>query len=161
VQHIISQDKSLLILQLSSSRESYVAPAKASQPYDLDLSLQTQWYARSPVILPPSIVGNTGKSTYASNSGWTSSGPRKTHTYSAVVQHSKDLSRHKIHLIWDASNPCLTVKAQQKYISPPRALTPNELEIYKRRCVILPEVLQECILIADQQFRCSSLVVRI
>ena len=109
------------------------APSSSYQPQDLDLDLKSLWFAKSPVTLPPSIVG-TGKDKkiYASSSGWSSSGARKTHTYNTVVQDNKTLARTKINLTWDASNPSVTVKAKQKHIPPPRKLDQRELEAYRQ-----------------------------
>jgi len=110
----------------SKSRDSY-------QAQDLDLDLKSLWFARSPAILPPSIIGVHEKKIHASSSSWSSSGARKTHTYNTVVQDNSTLARTKIHLTWDASNPTVTVKAQQKHIPPPQKLNQNELEANRSR----------------------------
>lgn len=110
-------------------------PSRNTSPAeDLDLSLPTLWFAKSPAILPPSIIGSSSnKKIHASSSGWSSSGARKTYTYNTVVQDNATLARTKIHLTWDASNPGVTVKAKQKHIPPPPKLGQDELERYRQK----------------------------
>lgn len=96
----------------------------------LNLDLQSLWFARG-IFPPPSIASLPGKRGYASSSGWSSSGGRKTHTMTAIIRHNDDLSSTKIRLIWDGNNPGLTVKADQQYIPPPRNLNSAELETYR------------------------------
>lgn len=68
---------------------------------------------------------------YASSSGWSSNGLRRTHTMNVFIRHNDDLSATKIRLTWDGNNPSLTVKAEQRYIPPPRPLSSPELERYR------------------------------
>jgi hypothetical protein len=65
--------------------------------------------------------------------GWSSSGPRKIHHYSAAIQDNTALARTKIQLTWDGSNPGLTVKSQQKHYPPPQPLSRDELEVCRER----------------------------
>ncbi|KAG9232754.1 putative altered inheritance of mitochondria protein 3 [Amylocarpus encephaloides] len=101
-------------------------------PRDLDLDLQSLWFASSPPAFPPPTISHS-RLTHATTSGWSSNGVRKTHTFSAVVQDNGTLARTNIHLTWDASNPGLTVKAQQRHTPPPPALSRYELDDCRQR----------------------------
>jgi hypothetical protein len=117
-----------------TSRSNSYQPQTPGSPQDLGLDLTSLWFAKSPVKLPQSMIGTGAeKKIHASSSSWSSSGARKTHTYNVIVQDSATLARTKILLTWDASNPSVTVKAQQKHIPPPRQLTQGELEAYQQR----------------------------
>ncbi|TVY27785.1 hypothetical protein LHYA1_G003758 [Lachnellula hyalina] len=94
---------------------------------ELDLDLKTLWFAQMPPLFPPPSLGRNGKISHASSSGWSSNGVRKTHTFNAVIQDNSTMARTKILLTWDASNPGLTVNAQQKHFPPPRKLSMHEL----------------------------------
>jgi len=107
-------------------------PTSFHEPKDLDLDLQSLWFAQTPARFPPKTI-KPNEITYAATSGWSSSGVRKTHTYSAHIRFYKDLSSTKIHLTWDSSNPGVTVKAQQRHYPPPRQLSRGELEEYRRQ----------------------------
>ncbi|CZR54494.1 related to myosin tail region-interacting protein MTI1 [Phialocephala subalpina] len=109
----------------SSHEQPYV-------PQDLDLDLQSLWFAQTPTRFPPKTI-KPSTITYAATSGWSSSGVRKTHTYSAHIRFYKDLSSTKIHLTWDSSNPGITVKVQQRHCPPPKQLSRGELEDYRRQ----------------------------
>jgi len=123
----------LLTYQLSRAPEGTSYFGNQSVSHELDLSLSSLWFTKSPATLPPSIIGTQGKKIHASSSGWSSTGSRKTYTYTTIVQDNINLSRHIIELTWDASNPGVTVKARQKYIPPPRSLSWDELEAYRHR----------------------------
>jgi hypothetical protein len=98
---------------------------------DLDLDLQSLWFANSPIAFPPtSIQKLPGSRGFASSSGWSSLGSRKTYTFTGIIRHNEDLSTTKIHLTWDGSNPALSVKAQQKQIPPPPPLSSSDLDDY-------------------------------
>ena len=119
-------------------RERRLIPQPSSPPdssnVDLDLDLLSGWYAKTPAAFPPtSIKGMPGKRSYSSSSGWSSSGVRKTYTFTGAVRDNGTLATTIIHLTWDASNPEYTVKAQQRHIPPPRKLSVTELEQYRER----------------------------
>lgn len=119
-------------------RERMLIPQPSSTPrssnVDLDLGLQSGWYAGNPPIFPPtSIKRMPGTRSYASSSGWSSSGVRKTHTFTGAIRDNATLATTIVHLTWDASNPEYTVKAKQKHIPPPRKLSADELEFYRER----------------------------
>ncbi|KAE8448417.1 hypothetical protein EG329_009482 [Mollisiaceae sp. DMI_Dod_QoI] len=107
-------------------------PTSFHEPKDLDLDLNSLWFAQMPARFPPKTI-KPSEITYAATSGWSSSGVRKTHTYSAHIRFYKDLLSTKIHLTWDSSNPEVTVKAQQRHYPPPRQLSRGELEEYHRQ----------------------------
>ncbi|KAF7937567.1 uncharacterized protein EAE98_001881 [Botrytis deweyae] len=103
-------------------------------PTDLPLSLQTLWFAQSPPAFPPpSITSLPGTRSHASCSSWTSNGPRKTHTFIGVLRDNNNLSTTKIKLVWDASDPGRTVRAEQRHIAPPGKLGQRELELHGDR----------------------------
>jgi hypothetical protein len=108
-------------------------PTSSNSARDYDLDLKSLWFAKSPPSFPPPSMNRDGKLTYASSSGWSSSGVRRTHTFTAHVRNTVTLASSKIHLIWDASNPGLTVKAEQRHDPPPRKLSQSELESYRER----------------------------
>ncbi|KAM0129221.1 hypothetical protein ACHAP3_007954 [Botrytis cinerea] len=121
-----------------TSRPQAVPPPSLPQsqytPTDLPLSLQTLWFAQSPPAFPPpSISSLPGTRSHASSSSWTSSGPRKTHTFIGVLRDNTDLSTTKIKLVWDASDPGRTVRAEQRHIAPPGKLGQRELELHGDR----------------------------
>lgn len=120
--------------QGASYRTPPLIPQSSSslEPKDLDLDLQSLWFAQTPARFPPKTI-KPNEITYAATSGWSSSGVRKTHTYSIHMRFYKDLSSTKIHLTWDSSNPSVTVKAQQKHFPPPRKLSRGELEGYRQQ----------------------------
>ncbi|TVY85554.1 hypothetical protein LSUE1_G000054 [Lachnellula suecica] len=109
--------------QLTSSHE----------PRDLDLDLKSLWFAQSPPKFPPPSLGQAGKISYASSSSWSSNGARRTHTFHAVIQDNTTMARTKIIISWDASNPGVTVNAQQKHYPPPRKLSRHELDDCQQR----------------------------
>ncbi|KAE9379035.1 hypothetical protein N431DRAFT_327486 [Stipitochalara longipes BDJ] len=108
-------------------------PTSSHEAKDYDLDLKSLWFARSPVSFPPPTMNRDGKIFYSSSSGWSSSGVRKTHTFTAHVRNTVTLASSKIHLTWDASNPAVTVKAQQRHYPPPRRLSQTELESYHQK----------------------------
>ena len=131
-----------LIVQLPSAPERAIPRRSTTsvpernvsyEAQDLDLDLKSKWFAKTHPKLPLSAIGPPGKKTSASTMGWSSSGPRKTHHYSAAIQDNTTLARTKIHLTWDGSNPGLTVKAQQKHYPPPRPLSRDELDACRER----------------------------
>lgn len=99
---------------------------------DLDLDLSSEWYAKKPITFPPpSIIRLPGSRDYASTSGWSLSGARRTHTFNGIIRHNSNLSTTKIRLTWDSNAPGMTVKAEQQHLPPPRALSLHELEHYR------------------------------
>lgn len=99
---------------------------------DLDLDLKSLWFSKSPPTFPPASINRLpGSRSYASSSGWSSSGVRKIHTFTGAIRHNSTLATTIIHLTWDGSSPGLTVKAQQRHIPPPRKLSRNELDSYR------------------------------
>ena len=109
-------------------------PTSSLEAEDLDLDLELLWFAKSPAAFPPPSINRLpGSRSYASSSGWSSSGVRKTHTFTGAIRDNGTLSTTKIHLTWDGSNPGLTVKAQQRHFPPPRKLSKNELETYREK----------------------------
>lgn len=80
---------------------------------------------------PPTITSLPGKRSYTTSCSWISSGSRRTMTFNGAIRHNDDLPTTKIRLNWDASNPRGTVRAEQKYIPPPRPLQRDELEKYR------------------------------
>ncbi len=103
-------------------------PASSHNAKDYDLDLKSLWFAKSPVCFPPPSMKRDGKLAVAWSQGWSSSGVRRTHTFTAHVRNTTTLAGTKIHLTWDASNPGLTVKAEQRHDPPPRNLSQGELE---------------------------------
>jgi hypothetical protein len=118
-------------------RERMLIPQPSSTPksgVDLDLDLKSGWYARNPPTFPPQSINRLpGSRIYASSSGWSSTGVRKTHTFTGAIRDNATLATTIIQLTWDASNPEYTVKAKQKHIPPPRKLSAGELESYRER----------------------------
>jgi hypothetical protein len=108
-------------------------PTSSHEPKDYDLDLKSLWFAKSPPAFPPPSMNRGGKLTYASSSGWSSSGVRKTHTFTAHVRNTATLASSRIHLTWDASNPTVTVKAYQRHDPPPRKLSQSELVSCRER----------------------------
>ena len=107
-------------------------PETRSQMQDLDLDLKSLWFAKQPAAFPPASINRLpGSRTYASSSGWSSTGVRKTHTFTGAIRDTVTLGSTIIHLTWDGSNPGVTVKAQQRHISPPRKLSRSELDAYR------------------------------
>ena len=124
--------------QLQRNHRLIAQPTRSPEPQiqmrDLDLDLKSLWFAKVPAVFPPpSINSLPGKRTYSSSSGWTSSGVRKTHTFTGAIRDTTTLGTTIIHLTWDGSNPGVTVKAQQRHIPPPRKLSRSELDAYRER----------------------------
>ena len=116
----------MLIAQPTRSAEPQV------QMQDLDLDLKSLWFVQQPAAFPPvSINRLPGKRTYASSSGWSSTGVRKTYTFTGAIRDTATLGTTIIHLTWDGSNPGVTVKAQQRHIPPPGKLNRRELDAYR------------------------------
>jgi hypothetical protein len=110
------------------------SPEPRVQMQDLDLDLKSLWFAKEPAAFPPPSINRLpGKRIYASSSGWSSSGVRKTHTFTGAIRDTTTLGTTIIHLTWDGTNPGLTVKAQQRHTPPPRKLSRNELDAYRDR----------------------------
>lgn len=110
------------------------SPEPQAQMQDLDLDLKSLWFAKAPAAFPPASINRLpGTRTYASSSGWSSSGVRQTHTFIGVIRDTTTLGMTLIHLTWDSSNPGVTVKAQQRHIPPPRKLSRSELDAYRDR----------------------------
>lgn len=108
------------------------SPESQTQIQDLDLDLKSLWFAKEPAAFPPATINRLpGKRTYASSSGWSSSGVRRTYTFTGAIRDTTTLGTTIIHLTWDGSNPGLTVKAQQRHIPPPRKLSQSELDSYR------------------------------
>lgn len=110
-------------------------PASSHNAKDYDLDLKSLWFAKSPVSFPPPSMNRDGKLMVAYSQGWSSSGVRRTHTFTAHVRNTTTLAGTKIHLTWDASNPGLTVKAEQRHEPPPRKLSLGELESCREKYV--------------------------
>jgi hypothetical protein len=108
-------------------------PTSSHEAKDYDLDLKSLWFAKSPPSFPPPTMNRDGKITYSIDSGWSRSGVRETHTFTAHVRNTVTLASSKIHLTWDASNPGITVKAQQRHDPPPRKLSQSELESCRKR----------------------------
>jgi hypothetical protein len=108
-------------------------PISSHNAKDYDLDLQSIWFAKSPVSFPPPSMNRDGKLIFAYSQGWSSSGVRRIHTFTAHVRNTTTLAGTKIHLTWDASNPGLTAKAEQRHDAPPRQLSQGELESYRER----------------------------
>jgi hypothetical protein len=108
-------------------------PSSSYDVKDFDLDLKSLWFAKSPPAFPPRSMNQDGKLIFSSSSGWSSSGVRKTHTFTAHVRNTATLVSSKIHLTWDASNPAVTVKAEQRHDPPPRQLSLGELESCRER----------------------------
>ncbi|KAN0115104.1 hypothetical protein V8E51_004648 [Hyaloscypha variabilis] len=108
-------------------------PTSSHEAKDYDLDLKSLWFAKSPPSFPPPTMNGNGKITYSIDSGWSRSGVRETHMFTAHVRNTVTLASSKIHLTWDASNPGVTVKAQQRHDPPPRKLSQSELESCRKR----------------------------
>src|ERR1700709_1008409 len=66
---------------------------------DLDLDLRSGWYAKSPPDFPPASINRLpGKRSYASSSGWSSSGVRKTYTFTGAIRDNSTLATTIIRL---------------------------------------------------------------
>ncbi|KAH0543275.1 hypothetical protein FGG08_002439 [Glutinoglossum americanum] len=102
-------------------------------PGDVELSLDSLWFAKNPPAFPPPAIARIEEKLYVLSSSWSRSGPRTTHTLTAIVRWTSNLSTTKIRLTWDASNPRITVKAEQKHFPPPSPLSPRELEAQQQR----------------------------
>ena len=110
------------------------SPEPQAQMRDLDLDLNSLWFARQPAAFPPASINRLpGSRTYASSSGWSSSGVRRTYTFTGAIRDTTTLGTTIVHLTWDGSNPGVTVKAQQKHILPPRKLSRSELDAYRNQ----------------------------
>ncbi len=110
-----------------------IQPSSSTEARDFDLDLKSEWYAKSPPAFPPKSMKVDGKITHAISMGWSGNGTRKIHTFTAHIRFLDTLASAKIHLTWDASNPAVTVKAQQKHYPPPRKLQSSELEAYGQK----------------------------
>lgn len=120
--------------RFESQRSLASQQSAAYTPRDLDLDLSSCWFAKSPPIFPPPCISNLpGKRSYASCSGWSSNGVRKTHTFTGAIRDNTLLSTTRIRLTWDASNPSMTVKSEQRHSPPPNPLSPQELEVFRER----------------------------
>jgi hypothetical protein len=108
-------------------------PTSSYDEREFDLDLKSLWFAKSPPAFPPRTMNRDGKLTFTSSSGWSSSGVRKTQTFTAHVRNTATLASSKIRLTWDASNPAVTVKAEQRHDPPPRKLSRSELESCRER----------------------------
>ncbi|KAG0652203.1 altered inheritance [Hyphodiscus hymeniophilus] len=108
------------------------SPEPRVQMEDLDLDLKSLWFTKQPVAFPPASINRLpGSRTYASSSGWSSTGVRKTYTFIGAIRDTTTLGTTIVRLTWDGSNPGVTVKAQQRHVPPPRKLSRSELEAYR------------------------------
>ena len=120
----VSYVQELLTLQTTTS---------VPKQKDYDLDLQSLWFAKSPLVFPPPNINRLpGSRSSSHNTGWTSSGVRRTHFFTGVLRDNVSLVTTKIHLTWDGNEPGLTVKAQQKHIPPPPPLNKGEQEHYRQ-----------------------------
>ena len=107
-------------------------------PQEFNLDLKSGWFAKSPPAFPPSSINRLpGKRSYASTSGWSSSGSRKIHQFTGAIRDDDTLATTIIHLTWDGSNPDYTVKSEQRHLLPPRKLSRDELEAYREKYGLL------------------------
>ncbi|KAH0555827.1 hypothetical protein GP486_006229 [Trichoglossum hirsutum] len=102
-------------------------------PGDVDLDLGSLWFAKNPAAFPPPAIARVEEKIYTWSHTWSQSRSRTTHTLTAAVRWTYNLSTTKIRLTWDASNPGLTVKAEQKHFPPPTPLSPRELTVQQHR----------------------------
>ncbi|KAI9682743.1 MAG: hypothetical protein M1829_006730 [Trizodia sp. TS-e1964] len=96
-------------------------------PVDKDLDLASLWFARSPTGFPPESIAKIESKVFTFSDRWSRIGPRTLHTFEAFILWTDNFSRTKIKLTWDASNPKVTVKAEQKHFPPPVPLSPRQL----------------------------------
>ncbi|KFX89362.1 hypothetical protein V490_07076 [Pseudogymnoascus sp. VKM F-3557] len=120
-------------IPLASKPKPSAVPKATPKIEDFDLDLKKQWFANQPIVFPPpSIERVPGSRGYNYSSGWSSNGVRKTCTFVGLVIYST-LAYTKIHITWDASNPSLTVKSEQKHFPPPIPLSRTELDSYRQQ----------------------------
>ncbi|OBT55743.1 hypothetical protein VE04_03914 [Pseudogymnoascus sp. 24MN13] len=120
-------------IPLASKPKPSIVPKATPKIEDFDLDLEKQWFANQHIVFPPdSIERVPGSRGYRYSSGWSSNGVRKTCTFNGLVIY-KTLAYTKIHITWDASNPGLTVKSEQKHFPPPISPSKSQLDSYRRQ----------------------------
>jgi hypothetical protein len=100
-------------------------------PLDIDLDLESLWFAQTRPSFPPRTIDRS-KYSYATSGGQVQSGARIIRTFSAVLQNNTTLGRTKIHLTWDNNHP-EGVASKQRHILPPEPLDRFKLEKCKER----------------------------
>ncbi|KAL5354751.1 hypothetical protein ACLOAV_000840 [Pseudogymnoascus australis] len=120
-------------IPLASKPKPSITQKTAIKIEDFDLDLEKQWFANQPVVFPPASIDRVpGSRGYKYSSGWSSNGVRKTCTFIGLVIYNT-LAYTKIHITWDASNPGLTVKSEQRHFPPPIAPTKSQLDSYRQQ----------------------------
>jgi len=109
------------------------ADAVPELPCDLDLSLEQEWFAASPMRLPPSIHNNPHKACRTSSSWTRSPSGRTQHTLLLSLLWTQNLSHTLVRLTWDGSAPAATVRAEQRHSPPPPPLSRQELRTLEDR----------------------------
>ncbi|KAL7274022.1 hypothetical protein RUND412_003093 [Rhizina undulata] len=113
----------------SLENNGYPHALLAAVPADLNLSLESLWFTKSPLRLPPAIE-RVEEKIYTYSTSWSRSAAGKTtHTLILSLRWTDNISGTKIRLTWDASAPDITVKSQQVHVPPPRPLDRVQLEI--------------------------------
>ncbi|KAI9774749.1 MAG: hypothetical protein M1835_005988 [Candelina submexicana] len=100
---------------------------------DIDLDLQSLWFARSPPALPSAIKDSTRGCTTTWSHAWQEDYSKTEKTLVAVVRWLDDLSATKIQIIWIDSDPEGTVEARQQHYPPPAPMGEEQLE-HAREC---------------------------
>src|SRR5450755_1869260 len=98
---------------------------------NLDLELQTLWFTKTPPAFPTPKMRALGLLTAEYGwEHWDNLKGGKDWEFIGVIQF-EDFSITKIKLNWDSTNPCGTVKAEQKFIAAPipAPLTDDQLEL--------------------------------
>lgn len=94
-------------------------------PPDLDLSLNTGWYSKSPLRPPPVIASQQ----WVCSSEWSRApSGRITFTLITAVRYSLNLSTTKIKITWDQSAPIETAVAEQRHFPSPQSPPSTDLE---------------------------------
>ncbi|KAI9789565.1 MAG: hypothetical protein M1816_005972 [Peltula sp. TS41687] len=102
-------------------------------PKDLDLDLDSLWFAKQPIAFPPPSMPQAKNQSYKLATSWTQLGSKTTYTLTVAIQWAKDMSLTRVRLTWNPSRPRDTVRAEQKHILPPAPLSATQLAAAQQR----------------------------
>ncbi|KAI9721829.1 MAG: hypothetical protein M1812_002165 [Candelaria pacifica] len=106
-------------------------------PQDIDLDLQTLWFAKSPLAIPPAFKNGTRKCTTTWSSSWQQDYMKTENSLIVVVRWLDDLSATKVRITWIEADPRGTVEAQQQHYPSPAPISEEDLhenrELYGER----------------------------